>query len=413
MSNLTSIDLFSGCGGLSLGLHAASFELSLAVDHNTNALTALRNHFPDVSTLDMDMGDFLKGIELKDSSLPRKGDVDVVCGGPPCQGFCGINRHRSFDDPRNSLFEIFLRSVELLMPRVVVIENVNGILSLENGKAVTNALQFLEALGYSVSLNIIQAGCYGVPQNRWRVVIIGIKKHKSPIIFLKPIHYFHRTPIFDSTLFKDRIVHPPRDREDLFDKYCPELTVEDAIKDMPLIENGTQYNGKYLNKPASKYSALLRGQSIQLKDHECSKLGPVNLERVINIPKGSGAGWTSLPEDLQPKNLARVGTGSYENRFGRLYWDRTFSTIMTKPEPYWGRVLHPDQDRVISVRECARAQGFPDSFEFHGKVSEKYTLVGNSVAPPMGRAIAWTIRQSLGDKSVEEEIEAYRQSIET
>lgn len=406
-----SLDLFSGCGGLSNGLHQGGIQTQLAVEQEEFCVNSFNANFSDASVLNLDARGFLKGIEGNGHEFPSRGDFDILCGGPPCQGFCGINRHRSIEDDRNSLVEVFLRCVAALSPRVVVMENVNGILSLENGVAIKDAILFLEELGYSAGLNIVQTGCYGVPQNRWRVVLIGYIDKIEKLDFLKPLHNFHRTPIFDASIFKERIIYPPNSDGDLFDNHHKELTVKDAIGDLPEINNGEKYVGKYKSGTSTSYATLLKNRKRILVDHECSKLAPVNFERVLNIPKGSGAGWTALPERLQPKNLARVGTGSYENRFGRLSWDKTFSTIMTKPEPYWGRVIHPDQDRVISVRECARAQGFPDSFRFIGKLNQKYRMIGNAVAPPLGRAIAWTIRKSLGDQDVEQEIEAYGKSI--
>ena len=120
-----------------------------------------------------------------------------------------------------------------------------------------------------------------------------------------------------------------------------------------------------------------------------------------------------LPLHLQPRNLKKAGYGHYNNRFGRLDWDKNFSTILRKPEPYWGRVIHPEQDRLISVRECARAQGFPDWVQFRGKTSEKYAQIGNAVPPPLARALGWEIRRSLGDEKVKEEVEEYRRTMQS
>ena len=406
----SSLDLFSGCGGLSAGLHKGGFETSLAVESQEFSANSFGANFPNSKVLNMDVREFLRGIEGKGHEYPKRGDFNVLCGGPPCQGFCGINRHRHIDDDRNSLVEVFLRCVAVLQPKVVIMENVNGILSLEDGSAIKDAILYLKELGYSAELNIVQTGSYGVPQSRWRVILIGLLDKVDKVEFIKPLHCFHSTTVFDSSGFKDRIIYPPKIEADLFSEFHKELTVRDAISDLPAISNGTSYTGKYNKGETSKYASRLRGRKRVVNDHECSNLGPVNLERVMHLPKGSGAGWTALPKRLQPKNLARVGTASYKNRFGRLYWEKTFSTIMTKPEPYWGRVIHPDQDRVISVRECARAQGFPDSFQFIGKMNQKYQMIGNAVAPPLGRAIAWSIRKMRGDKNVDEEIEAYGKS---
>ena len=130
------------------------------------------------------------------------------------------------------------------------------------------------------------------------------------------------------------------------------------------------------------------------------------------MPFKPGAGWLDLPKDLQPRNLAKLGTPSYNYRFGRLHWDGYFTTITSKPEPYWGRFFHPEQQRIVSVRECARAQGFPDTFRFSGPLRARYAQIGNAVPPPLGRAIGWEIRRAAGDMMVVMEEEAYRRQIQ-
>ena len=132
------------------------------------------------------------------------------------------------------------------------------------------------------------------------------------------------------------------------------------------------------------------------------------MERVRALPPNSGQSWVDLPDKLKPRNLAKGGGRSYDNRFGRLCWDGIFNTIVTKPDPYSGRYLHPEQDRVLSVRECARAQGFPDRVAFSGALRERYTQIGNAVPPPLGRALGWSIRTCLGDRTVLAEMQEYR-----
>ena len=143
------------------------------------------------------------------------------------------------------------------------------------------------------------------------------------------------------------------------------------------------------------------------------KLGALNEERVNNLPQTPGAGWQELPDHLKPMNLVRIGAvngNRFNHRFGRLDMNGIFNTILRKPEPLWGRLIHPNQNRFISVRECARAQGFPDLFSFSGKLSDKYGQIGNAVPPPMARALGWEIRRAAGE-NVDEEIEAYRRTM--
>jgi DNA (cytosine-5)-methyltransferase 1 len=402
---LTSVDLFAGCGGLALGLKAAGIATSVAVENWPAAAQALGANLTNASVLPIDAKEFATAVKTNAEGFPRRGEIDLVVGGPPCQGFCSINRHRSIDDPRNSLVELFLECAVSLSPKVVLMENVNGILSLNKGKAIAEAMSFLEESGYKADFRILQAGCFGVPQNRWRVLLIGIKGDHPPL-FPEPIHLFHRTVVFDAAKHKNRICYPV-ESSDMFRELLPELNVRDAIADLPEVGNGSRYEGLYRSGATSQYASMLRGSKSTVTHHECANLGPLNLKRVKCLKPDSGQGWTALPKALQPQNLVRFGGERFENRFGRLIWEKGFSTILTKPEPYWGRVIHPRQDRLISVRESARAQGFPDSAVFCGSLREKYQMVGNAVPPPLGRAAGWAIRKSLGDKDVDSEIEQY------
>jgi DNA (cytosine-5)-methyltransferase 1 len=151
----------------------------------------------------------------------------------------------------------------------------------------------------------------------------------------------------------------------------------------------------YESEPESEYQLTLRDGSKKVYDHICTNHGAIMLERMRAIPKHPGAGWLDLPERLKPKNLLRHGDNRYDNRFGRLHWEGTFNTILTKPYPYWGRVIHPEQDRVLSVRECARAQSFPDSVRFSGSLSDKYKQVGNAVPPILAKAIGLKIVRAI------------------
>jgi len=405
---LDVFDIFCGCGGLSSGLKEAGFNIRWASDNSEIALKSFKLNHKIKAIYHNSATDLLERILSKDSDLPSAGEVDILCGGPPCQGFCGINRFRNPNDERNSLVETYFEIVEALEPRIILMENVNGILSLENGKAVKSLLYNLEKIGYTINLGILQAGCYGTPQSRWRVFICGIKNEKKPIIMPSPLHTFHRNVIFDVKNFKKHVIHPPHSENTLFDNYLPTITVKDAIYDLPKIENGEIYNGPYAINSESVYSKLMRNKKKLVNQHYVYNLGPIMMERVNLLPNFPGACWSDLPEAIQPKNLLKVGKGHYTARFARLEWSKTFTTILTKPDPYWGRFIHPSQKRVISLRESARAQGFKDDFIFEGKITEIYRQIGNAVPPPLARSIGWEIRRSMGDKKVDEEINEYK-----
>jgi DNA (cytosine-5)-methyltransferase 1 len=189
-------------------------------------------------------------------------------------------------------------------------------------------------------------------------------------------------------MFRDNVIKPPVSGLDLFHQIAPHVTVADAISDLPLIENGCgEDESIYGVAPNSIYQSNLRNNCQKVWNHRCNRLGELMLTRCKAVPKRPGAGWLDLPQELKPRNLARHGDKRYDNRFGRLHWEGTFNTILTKVEPYWGRVFHPEQNRVISVRECARAQGFNDSVRFFGSLAECYAQVGNAVPPILGKVI--------------------------
>jgi DNA (cytosine-5)-methyltransferase 1 len=385
---IIALDLFAGCGGLTHGLQGVGVYAKWANENDKHAAETYRTSHSGTHVFEEDIQLLFQRILDGDDGVPKKGSVELLIGGPPCQGFSGYNRFRSLRDPRNSLVENFLDYVDFLRPRFVLLENVPGMLSLDKGKIVHLLLDTFETLGYNSNLGILQAGYYGLPQNRWRVFIWAALKGELLPMFPEPTHIFPRTTIFGAKEFREFVVLPPSSEPTLFWSPLPRITVKDTISDLPVIVNGggkdvMAYNGL----PESQYQEKLRAINDELFDHRCVKLGKESFERCCHIPKKKGAGWLDLPDDLKPKNLIRHGDNRYPNRFGRLYWEGNFNTILTRPEPYWGRVFHPTQDRVISVRECARAQGFPDKFRFSGPQSRRYKQIGNAVPPPLAKAL--------------------------
>lgn len=391
-------DLFAGCGGLSIGLEKSGMNICWANENWSPATQTYRESHPNTQLFDKDVRELFQLLIDKDARLPGKGDVDLLVGGPPCQGFSGYNRYRSAKDPRNSLVEVFLDYIDLLQPRYVLFENVPGILSINKGQIVNTFLGVLESFGYKFILGILQAGYYGLPQNRWRVFVIAAQKKLQLPVFPEPTHYFQRTTIFGASSFKYAVVKPPTSSH-LFWEPKPKTTVGDAISDLPGIDNGGgEEKAVYAKPPQSPYQQSLRNQDDFVWNHVCKNLGPIMFKRIKAIPQKAGAGWLDLPDDLKPRNLSKHGDCRYDNRFGRLHEEGTFNTILTEAHPYWSRVIHPKQDRVISVRESARAQGFPDFVHFFGKLNEQYKQIGNAVPPPLAEAIGKEIIKAMNGK---------------
>jgi DNA (cytosine-5)-methyltransferase 1 len=396
---ISVFDLFAGCGGLSQGLKDAGFDIRWANEISVHSCNTYRAAHTEVELYQEDANHLLLRLLDIDSNLPRPGEVDMICGGPPCQGFSGYNRFRNINDPRNSLVETFLGFVDHLQPRFVLMENVPGMLSLANGEIFRLILATLTELGYQTRFGILQAGYYGLPQNRWRIFIWASRNGEPLPFFPEPTHIFPQTTIFGATRFRDAIKKPAGGGPNLFSELLPTTSVWDAISDLPVIENGERQPAlPYRTLATSHYQRLVRSDSPVIYNHVTTKLGELQLARCKAVPKRPGAGWLDLPEELKPKNLLRHGDKRYPNRFGRLSPTGIFNTIMTEPQPYWGSVFHPFQDRAVSVRECARAQGFKDEVHFLGPMSECYRQIGNAVPPPLAAAIGHELLAALNGK---------------
>jgi DNA (cytosine-5)-methyltransferase 1 len=393
---LIAMDLFAGCGGLSLGLRKAGINVAWANEYDPHAAETYRRSHPGTLLYEEDATSLYQRLLRKEPNLPERGDVDFLVGGPPCQGFSGFNRHRHVDDPRNSLMDVFLTFVDWLRPRFVLLENVVGLLSLDGGRIAGILLTALHELGYATRLGIVQAGYYGLPQNRWRVFIWASIRRRQLPNFPQPTHDFPRTTILGATKFRNEVVKPPSNGQSLFWNPLPPVTVGDSISDLPPIENGGgEEVMEYCSAAGTPYQEMLRHSCNNLFDHQTAKLTRVMLDRCQAVPKKPGAGWVDLPDHLKPKNLLRHGDERYKNRFGRLHWEGIFNTILSRPHPYWGAVFHPEQDRVISVRESARAQGFPDNVHFSGPISKKYVQIGNAVPPLLASKLGESLMSSL------------------
>ena len=382
-------DLFAGCGGLTLGFMQAGFRVGWANEIDPSAAATYAASHPATKVHIESVEKFYQNAAEGIESYPNEGQVDLLVGGPPCQGFSGYNPRRRKDDPRNNLVEVYLDIVSLLQPRGVLIENVPGMLAFEGGKTPRAILKALEDCGYVTKLGILQAGYYGLPQNRWRVFVLAVKKGERLPEFPKPQYRFQRSTIFGATEFRENVVKPDMEGT-FFDDLRPMVTVGDAIRDLPTLENGGDPKSvlNYSAPALSAYAKSMRGLQKKVANNGCKKLDEISLERCQALAKNSKVGWLDLPQELKPANLLRHGDDRYANRFGRLWWDGTFNTILTRAHPYWGRIFHPEAYRVISVRESARAQGFPDDVVFSGGMSSQYMQVGNAVPPPLAKAIA-------------------------
>lgn len=339
LKSLRTLDLFSGAGGLSLGFHQAGFQTAIAIDNNIAALDTFAKNFIGSKTYNIDLSN------IDDQVLSDIYDIDVMLGGPPCQGF-SIAGKRDINDPRNNLFISYLKLVERYQPKALVIENVPNILSMNNGYFADQIKSGLENLGYNVCVLHLNSAEFGVPQNRKRVFFIATKE----VIF--PIHALENKKIQNF------------------------VTTGDALSDLPLLEDHLGFEvDKYLCQPLNDYQTLMRLRSHNVYNHQSVNHKDKTKNIIALVPDGGN--YKDLPEELR------------QTRKVNIAWTRMNST---KPcftiDAGHNHHFHYKANRVPTVRECARIQSFPDDFIFFGNRTSQYRQVGNAVPPLLAQKIA-------------------------
>ncbi len=388
--NLKMIDLFAGAGGLSEGLSEAGFHSLFASEIvPVYAQTYQRNHpqaivhIADIRELDAN--------EVRERLHLERGELDLIAGGPPCQGFSINAPVRSALDERNHLFKEYLRFVNAFAPRAVLIENVPGLVSFENGATLHAILDALAELGYGADVRILGAPYYGVPQMRWRTIVLGVRGRTLPVgAYPEPIYHAPIHANFTSTFDGKPIIQTPSPEAN-----ANFVTVREAIGDLPPLVSGEQGSSvkDYRCEPFSECQRRSRIGSIGVLNHEAPRLSPINLKRLEHIKPGGN--WTDIPEELLPKGMRRARRSDHTKRYGRVLPDGLASTILTKCDPHWGAFFHYEQNRSFTVREAARLQSFPDHFIFTGNLAEQFAQVGNAVPPLLAQAVGLSLRSIL------------------
>lgn len=342
----TFIDLFSGAGGMSTGFEMAGFKSVLAIDNWQDSLdTYLYNH-PGSNTLCADLSNIDIEKVAKSYNIT---DVDVIIGGPPCQGF-SIAGKRIIDDIRNKLYKSFVAFVKYFSPRVFVMENVPNILSMGEGAVRDSILADFTALGYKVEYKVLTASDYGVPQNRRRAIFVGVKK--GSFSFPEP-------------------------------SISVRVTAAQALSDLG--ESSVPDGSVYLVQPQSEYQKWARAQSKGIYNHEATEHNQRTREIIAMVPDGGN--YKDLPLELQ-------GTRKVHIAWTRLNSQKPGFTIDTGHRHHF----HYSYNRIPTVRECARIQSFPDDYVFLKSRTSQYKQVGNAVPPLMARAIALNVKESLEKK---------------
>lgn len=391
MSAPTTLDLFAGAGGITEGFRQAGFECLFANDINEKAMETFRLNHPATPAT-------CGPVESQDPQKIRRelgiarGELDCMVGGPPCQGFSIYAPDRILEDPRNSMFRHYLRFVDEFAPKTLLIENVPGMLSLGGGRVVEVILRELSNRGYRTTCRILLAAHHGVPQTRFRLIFLASRE--PGLTHPEPTHYHEaRTNFTGGATLVTRL--QPLDAYIL--KTAP--TLRDAISDLPKIEagGGEDHSAYGSFGSRSEYAATMKGSCEDLFNHSANRLSPINLERLKHIPPGGA--WTDIPFDLLPAGMKKARRSDHTKRYGRLKWDSLACTMLTKCDPHWGAVFHPDQPRSFSVREAARIQSFPDHYRFLGTKGAQFEQVGNAVPVLLAKSIAQSVADHLIPKN--------------
>jgi DNA (cytosine-5)-methyltransferase 1 len=354
-SRPTVIDLFCGAGGLSDGFRQSGYSVRFGSDIDpVFGETYSKSHAGAVFVAKPIQD--LTSDEVFSATGLCKGQLDVLVGGPPCQGYSINNHGRGEHDPRAGLFREYLRLVQELAPKWLVMENVTGLLSIAGGQLIALISKEISKLGYNVQWQVLRAEDYGIPQERRRVVIIANR-------IGAPIHF----PTIEYGV-----------------SLKPLTTIWDAIGDLPLL--GVVGEAHYPTTPLTEYQSKMRENTHKLSNHYGPKLGALNLERVRHIP--SGGSWRDIPFELLPEGMKRAKRSDHTKRYGRPRPTDLSCTILTKCDIHWGAYIHPIENRAFTVREAARLQSFADDFVFYGSMTEQFVQIGNAVPPLMARSIA-------------------------
>ena len=351
---LTAIDLFSGCGGFSYGFQQAGFHVLLGVDNTDIALKTFAKNHDNSKTLNLDLHKDEAIDEIVKSTEGKK--IDVIIGGPPCQGF-SLTGKRNENDERNTLFNAMFRLAKKVNPKAIIIENVPGLLKLYNGKAKDEIIKLCKEYGYTCNSQLLFAPDYGVPQIRKRVFFVALRNDLGTFEFP------------DKILDKDNYIG------------C-----KAAIDDLPNLEfdlGGQEL--KYNKKPVSAYQKMMRNGSKVIFNHVGTKHTDHVIDVISQVPEGGNH------KDLPP------GVGDsrkFNEAWTRYHSARPSKTIDTGHRNHF----HYKWNRVPTVRENARLQSFPDDFVFLGNKTEQNRQVGNAVPPLLGKVLAEQLIKYLKDE---------------
>lgn len=342
------IDLFCGAGGLSYGFQRAGFDVLLGIDSDQKALETFELNHKGAKII---CGDITKVSYLEDiKPLIGNKTIDVIIGGPPCQGM-SLSGPRRFDDPRNRLYLSYIRLVQEIRPKMFVIENVPGLVGLFGGQIKDSIIKKFTDMGYSIQYKILCAADYGVPQNRRRVVFVGARDGNMKFSYPEPT--------------------------------IEQVTCSMALSDLPpLIDTLGKDVQDYASAPQNDYQRLMRENSSEVHNHIAANHSE-RVKKIISLVP-PGGNYKDLPEEYRH-------TRNFHVAWTRFPKDKPAPTIDTGHRHHF----HYKYNRVPTVRECARLQSFPDDFIFLGNKTQQFRQVGNAVPPLLAEAIARQVMRAM------------------
>lgn len=342
--SMVGVDLFAGAGGMSLGAQMAGIDVQLAVEKDPHAARTYAHNHPTTRVVTEDVAN------IKEIAVDKRGKTSILFGGPPCQGFSTSNQKtRNSSNETNWMFTEYLRLVRHWKPDWVVFENVKGIIETEKGFFCDKILHEMETSGYTCNSGILCAADFGAPQIRSRFFIIG-------------------------SLHGIKVQFPGKTVECF-------VTVDEAIGDLPGLPNGADYHFKpYRCQAHSEYARSMRNGKDGCTNHYVTNNAAHIIKRYKYIPQGGN--WENIPEKLMTNyaDRRRCHTGVYR----RLWADRPSVVIGNYRK---NMLIHPTEDRGLSVREAARLQSFPDTYEFLGSIGFQQQQVGNAVPPLLAKEV--------------------------
>lgn len=359
------IDLFCGCGGFSKGFEQAGFNVRFGIDMWKDATITYQHNFPNAVVLNEDITN-ISGNDILEKSNMSSEEVDVIIGGPPCQGF-SVSGKRMIDDERNKLYKSYVQIVSEIKPKIFVMENVPGLVRLFKGQVAEQVIEDFTNIGYVVQQKILSADNYGVPQQRKRVFFVGVRDD------LVDAGYTYTYP------------EPYRGNgTDL-----PAWTCKDAISDLDFVPDDVVVGEDipYKIDAQNDYQVYMRRNSNSILNHSITVHNARTKEIIAMVPDGGN--YKDLPEELQSTRKVHIA-------WTRMASNKPCFTIDTGHNHHF----HYKENRVPTVRESARIQSFPDDFRFIGIKTSQLKQVGNAVPPLLAESIAKSIINLLNEKEM-------------